>query len=78
MSEWRPTDWEGWVDAIEPANCTKTETEYYHFLDGVEAGADAIVAALRKQDICDFRTLVPWIDGGQSGTLVYIPGEKDG
>ncbi len=31
-----------------------------------EAGADAMLTALRKRDICDFRTLVPWIDGGKA------------
>ncbi len=38
-----------------------------------EAGADAMLAALRKQDIREFSTLVGWVDGNPSGTLVYIP-----
>lgn len=29
------------IQRIEPPHCGKAETEYYHFLDGVELGAKA-------------------------------------
>ncbi len=81
MSGWRPTDWEGRVDAIEPANCTKTETEYYHFLDGVEAGADAMLVALRgnggRVAIEDsWASINIQIYKGSMGTLVFIPDKE--
>ncbi len=71
MSEWRPDGWDATKDGLDAGDGP-------HWRWGFEQGADAMLTALRKQDICDFRTLDTWSDGGQSGTLVYIPGEKDG
>ena len=70
MSEWRPEGWEnpekdtfGYDPGIDPAGI-------------YEAGADAMLAALRKRDIREFSTLVGWVDGNPSGTLVYIPDKE--
>ena len=75
MSEWRPGGFEN------PYTPDLEQTEEY--LDHgardqsiFEDGADAIVAALRKQDIREFTTLVGGVDGYPSGTLVFIPDEK--
>ncbi|KKM72586.1 hypothetical protein LCGC14_1419050 [marine sediment metagenome] len=74
MSEWRPEGWRnlyGWVGIGDDP-----ETEalaQVNMAPAYEAGADAILAALREQDIRNFGTLVGWVDGNPSGTLVYIP-----
>jgi len=47
----RPVNWDRAARLLKPPHCTKQEGEYYHFLDGVEAGADAILRALKKQGI---------------------------
>ncbi len=81
MSEWRPA--EGWDEQTEErlkdlnfdAMAASLEnSEYYRNIH--EAGADAMLAALRKQDIREFSTLVGWVDGNPSGTLVYIPDKE--
>ena len=75
MSEWRPEDgWDSYWDAwrLLPDSRTRRSLNRVDF----EAGADAMLAALRKQDIREFSTLVGWVDGNPSGTLVYIPDKE--
>ncbi len=80
MSEWRPG--EGWVNlysiAYESHKDTQPSLAVQFGMQGLayEDGADAMLTALRKQDIREFSTLVGWVDGNPSGTLVYIPDEE--
>lgn len=48
---WRPDNWEEIIKAIKPPHCTTNENdqEYWHFLDGVEAGADAMLQGVIEQ-----------------------------
>ncbi len=72
MSEWRP---EGFENPYTP-DLQQTEEYLDHGARDqsiFEDGADAMLAALREQDIRNFGTLVGWVDGNPSGTLVYIP-----
>ena len=71
MTEWRPETWEN----PHPQPNGKM---HYQPITGLqrlayENGADAMLAVLREQDIREFSTLVGWVDGNPSGTLVYIP-----
>ena len=77
MKEWRP---EGFENPYTP-DLEQTEEYLDHGARDqsiFEDGADAMLTVLRKQDIREFGTLVGWIDGKPSGTLVYIPDGKSG
>ncbi len=77
MSEWRPEDWEN----PYPSTCSYIRDgdswdEPHPMYVLWEEAADAIVAALREQDIREFETLVGGVDGNPSGTLVFIPDKE--
>ena len=77
MSEWRPGDWENPYGEVAVADDFDKEPTMLLSLRPVfEAGADAILAALREQDIREFETLVGGVDGRPSGTLVFIPDKE--
>ena len=77
MSEWRPDGWENWYTVNLP------DMEVSHLERAYEAGADAMLAALRDcTDSChtgrgSFTRMAEYLSlFCNPGTLVFIPDEE--
>ncbi len=81
MSEWRPE--EGWDNPWQDILALSPDKQTQYLLDNIyEAGADAIVAALKEQstrvDIgVEKGTINLPFHGGSHGFVVFIPDEKE-
>jgi hypothetical protein len=86
---WRPENWYELVEkeVAKEAHRLAGETEYYHFIDGIEIGADAMLEALLYDGLLNLdldntpsssmrELIMAWlyIFKGR-GALVFIPDE---
>lgn len=76
MRGWRPDDWHEIVKTTKPPHPPIMYLDgRLLFEDGVELGADAMLAELRKKGAHFRKDQI--LTGEPAGTMVYIPDDKE-